>query len=35
LTEARSNEVLALYEYNVALAVLDRATGTQVNFVGR
>ncbi len=32
LTEARSNEVQALYEYNVALAILDRVTGAQVNF---
>jgi|YelNatPaOPRAMG01_1025707.scaffolds.fasta_scaffold07622_2 outer membrane protein TolC len=30
LTEARSNEIQALYDYNVALAALDRATGATV-----
>lgn len=30
LTEARSNEVQALYDYHVALATMDRATGTAV-----
>ncbi len=30
LTEARSNEVQALHDYNVALATLERATGTSV-----
>ncbi len=30
LTEARSNEVQSLYDYNVALAALDRATGNTV-----
>jgi outer membrane protein TolC len=30
LTEARSNEVQALYDYNVALATLERATGNTV-----
>ena len=30
LTDARSNEVQALYDYNVALATLERATGTTV-----
>ena len=30
LTEARSNEIQALYDYNVALAKLDRATGNTV-----
>lgn len=30
LTEARSNEIQALYAYNVALAVLDRVTGRTV-----
>ncbi len=30
LTDARSNEVQALHDYNVALATLDRATGTTV-----
>ena len=27
LTEARSNEIQALYDYNVAIATLERATG--------
>jgi len=31
LTDARSNEVQALYDYNVALATLDRVTGTTVH----
>jgi outer membrane protein TolC len=30
LTEARSNEIQALYDYNVALATLDRVTGATV-----
>jgi outer membrane protein TolC len=30
LTEARSNEVQALHDYNVALATMDRATGVSV-----
>jgi TolC family type I secretion outer membrane protein len=30
LTEARSNEVVALHDYNVALAKLERATGATV-----
>jgi TolC family type I secretion outer membrane protein len=30
LTEARSNEIQALYAYNVALAVLDRVTGRTI-----
>jgi len=30
LTEARSNEIQSQYEYNVALAALDRATGVTV-----
>lgn len=30
LTEARSNEIQALYDYNLALATLDRATGVTV-----
>ncbi len=30
LTEAQSNEILALHEYNLALAALDRATGANV-----
>ena len=30
LTEARSNEIQALYDYNVAIATLDRVTGATV-----
>jgi outer membrane protein TolC len=30
LTEARSNEIQALYEYNVADASLERVTGSTV-----
>ena len=30
LTEARSNQIQALYDYNVAVAALERATGTLV-----
>jgi outer membrane protein len=30
LTDARSNEIQALYDYNVAIATLERATGTTV-----
>ena len=30
LTEARSNEIQALYDYNVANATLDRVTGSTV-----
>jgi TolC family type I secretion outer membrane protein len=30
LTEARSNEIQSLYDYNVAVATLDRATGATV-----
>ena len=30
LTEARSNEIQALYDYNVAVATLERATGSTV-----
>lgn len=30
LTDARSNEILALYDYNLALANLDRVTGTTI-----
>jgi len=32
LTEARSNEIQALYDYNVADAALERATGKTVRF---
>ena len=30
LTEARSNEIQALYDYNVAIATLERVTGVTV-----
>jgi len=30
LTDARSNEIQALYDYNVAVATLERATGSTV-----
>jgi outer membrane protein TolC len=30
LTDARSNEIQALYDYNVAIATLERATGSTV-----
>ena len=30
LTEARSNEAQALYDYNVAVATLERMTGVSV-----
>ena len=32
LTEARSNEIQALYDYNVALANLERSTGSTASY---
>ena len=31
LTQAKTNHIQALYDYNVSMAKLDKAIGTQVN----